>query len=32
MLQRYGISEKEMALFKDVDMKAADGREYLFLI
>ena len=30
MLQRYKISEKEMALFKDVDMKAADGREYLF--
>ena len=30
MLQRYKISEKEMQLFKDVDMKAADGREYLF--
>ena len=30
MLQRYGISEQEVKLFKNVDMKAKDGKEYLF--
>jgi len=29
-LEKYDINEKELKLFKDVDMKAKDGREYLF--
>lgn len=30
MLGKYGISEAELKLFKDVDMKADDGNKYLF--
>lgn len=30
MLGKYGISEAELKLFKDVDMKAEDGNKYLF--
>ncbi len=30
LLKRYDIDEQEIKLFKDVDMKAKDGREYLF--
>lgn len=30
MLGKYGISEAELKLFRDVDMKAEDGNKYLF--